>query len=112
LKGILLLGETISSPSRRSRGLATRTWSAFGRLVSASHLLAWADQAVVSAASFLALVMIGRFTDAGQLGVYALGNSLIVMLLWTQESVTRVHTRSSSIARLALPPNTHSMHCS
>ena len=62
-------------------------WNVFQRFVPASHLLAWADQAVVSAASFFVLVMLGRFTDVGQLGIYALGNSILAMLLWTQDSL-------------------------
>src|SRR4051812_8205046 len=31
--------------------------------------------------------MIGRWTDAGQLGTYALGNSLLVMLIWAQDAL-------------------------
>jgi hypothetical protein len=109
LKGILLVAETASPPSRGGREIATRIWAAFGRLISASHLLAWADQAVVSAASFLALVMIGRFTDAGQLGVYALGNSLIAMLLWTQESLI-ARPYAIQLDRAVGSPREHAFH--
>jgi hypothetical protein len=78
-------------------------------LVSASHLLAWADQAIVSAASFVALIMIGRFTDARQLGIYALGNSVLAMLLWTQESlITRPYT--IQLDRAVGTPAEHAFH--
>jgi hypothetical protein len=81
LKGILLVAEAASPPFRRTHEIAKRGWNVFQRFVPASHLLAWADQAVVSAASFFVLVMLGRFTDVGQLGIYALGNSILAMLL-------------------------------
>jgi O-antigen/teichoic acid export membrane protein len=41
------------------------------------HILALADQAVVSAASFLTTIIISRFTDAGQLGTYAITVSIL-----------------------------------
>jgi hypothetical protein len=97
LKGILLVAEAASPPFRRTHETAKRSWSVLRRFISASHLLAWADQAVVSAASFFVLVMLGRFTDVGQLGIYALGNSILAMLLWTQDSlITRPYAISCS----------------
>jgi hypothetical protein len=86
---------------RSSDNVAPPTWRAVGRLLSTGHLLAWADQAVVSAASFLVLIMIGRWTDAGQLGTYALGNSLLVMLMWAQDAlITRLlHPAGSHVRR-------------
>src|SRR3979409_2051570 len=42
------------------------------RCVSGIHVLALPDQAVVSAASFLTMVIIGRATDPSQLGAYAI----------------------------------------
>jgi O-antigen/teichoic acid export membrane protein len=54
---------------------------------SANHLAAWADQAVVSATSFLALIMLGRWTDASQLGAYATAVSVLAVLLAAQESL-------------------------
>ena len=39
--------------------------------------MALADQAVVSAASFLTTIIIGRCTDASQLGIYAIGISVL-----------------------------------
>jgi hypothetical protein len=37
------------------------------RVLASPHILAWADQAVVSAASFAMLVMIGRWTGRAEL---------------------------------------------
>jgi O-antigen/teichoic acid export membrane protein len=109
LKGSLLVAETPSSLAHRGRETGKRVWRMLGSLVSASHLLAWADQAVVSAASFLALVMIGRFTDASQLGVYALGNSILAMLLWAQDSlITRPY--AIQLDRAAGSPAEHAFH--
>src|SRR5437588_6569358 len=60
---------------------------------SANHVAAWADQAVVSATSFLALILLGRWTDANQLGVYATAVSVLALLLAAQESlITRPYT--------------------
>lgn len=60
---------------------------------SANHVAAWADQAVVSATSFLALIMLGRWTDANQLGAYATAVSALALLLAAQESlITRPYT--------------------
>lgn len=67
--------------------LKGRAWARALGLASTSHVLSWADQAVVSAASFLALIMIGRSTDASQLGAYALGASILGVLLAAQESL-------------------------
>lgn len=65
----------------------------FGRLFVSGHFLALADQGIVSAASFLALIMIGRWTDAGQLGMYAIGNSILAVLIWMQDAlITRPYS--------------------
>jgi O-antigen/teichoic acid export membrane protein len=76
------------------------------RLISGSHVLAWADQAVVSATSFVALIMIGRWTDASQLGAYAIGSSVLALLLAAQESLI---TRPYSI-QLNRPVGTPAEH--
>lgn len=63
------------------------------RLMSGSHVLGWADQAIVSATSFLPLVMIGRWAGPHQLGVYAVGVSILALLVATQESlITRPYS--------------------
>jgi len=62
-------------------------WLELLRLASGNHALAWADQAVVSATSFLTLIMIARWTDVNQLGAYAIGASVLALLLATQDSL-------------------------
>ena len=63
------------------------------RLMFRSHVLAWADQAVVSITSFLLIVVIGRWTDPEQLGTYAIGVSVLALLIATQESlITRPYS--------------------
>ncbi len=57
------------------------------RLMSGNHALGWADQAIVSATSFLLFVMIGRWTDPQQLGAYAIVISVLALLAATQESI-------------------------
>ena len=57
------------------------------RLISGAHALALADQAVVSGTSFLTTVLIARWTGPSQLGVYAIGLSLLASLLAVQESL-------------------------
>ncbi len=76
------------------------------RLMAAHHIWSWADQAVVSAASFVMLVMLARATDAAQLGAYAVGVSVFALLLATQESLI---TRPYAI-QLYRPIGTPSQH--
>jgi O-antigen/teichoic acid export membrane protein len=56
-----------------------RTWG--------THALALADQAVVSAASFLTTVVIARWTIPNELGLYSIGITLLVSSLSIQESL-------------------------
>jgi O-antigen/teichoic acid export membrane protein len=73
-----------ASRTREEKG---ERWSALRRLIPGMHALALADQAVVSATSFLTTVMIGRWTDPAQLGAYAIGLSVLVSALAIQESL-------------------------
>ena len=57
------------------------------RLVSRDHVLSLADQAVVSGTSFLTTLFIARSSDAGQLGIYAVGISLLLSLVAFQDSL-------------------------
>lgn len=57
-------------------------WVTWGTLA-----MALADQAVVSAASFLTTVMIARWTIPNELGLYSIGISLLVSSLVVQESL-------------------------
>jgi O-antigen/teichoic acid export membrane protein len=72
---------------RTLRAGTRKPWPGLSRLASGTHALALADQAVVSGASFLTTVMIGRWTDASQLGAYAIGYSILVSSLAVQESL-------------------------
>jgi O-antigen/teichoic acid export membrane protein/tRNA A-37 threonylcarbamoyl transferase component Bud32 len=63
------------------------TWASLGGIVSDAHILALTDQAVVSAASFLTTVIIGRFTDPPVLGLYAMGLVLLASCLCIQEAL-------------------------
>jgi O-antigen/teichoic acid export membrane protein len=62
--------------------LLCTAWGTWG-----THALALADQAVVSAASFLTTVMIARWTIPNELGLYSIGISLLVSSLSIQESL-------------------------
>jgi O-antigen/teichoic acid export membrane protein len=62
--------------------LLRTAWATCGTLA-----LALADQAVVSAASFLTTVVIARWTFPNELGLYSIGISLLVSLLSIQESL-------------------------
>jgi O-antigen/teichoic acid export membrane protein len=50
------------------------------------HFFALADQAVVSGASFATTVVVARWTDPRELGLYSIAVSVVVMLLTAQES--------------------------
>lgn len=68
-------------------------WNNLLRLVLGHHALAWLDQGVVSATSFVALIMIGRWCEPSQLGAYAVGGSALALLLAAQGSlITRPYT--------------------
>lgn len=69
-------------------------WELIRRLVAKAvglafspQVLALADQALVSAASFLTTVLIGRYTFPSQLGIYALAGSVLIWLTNAQESL-------------------------
>lgn len=56
-------------------------------LISRDHVLSLADQAIVSGTSFLTTLMIARYSNIGQLGVYAVGISILVSLVAFQDSL-------------------------
>src|ERR1700674_3835450 len=72
-----------------STGRAERSWAWPGllRLISGIHVLALADQAVVSATSFVTTVLVGRYTDPSQLGAYAIAVSVLASLFTIQGSL-------------------------
>ena len=88
------LAVSEASPAREgSAGAATPRVESGGvrgrifRIISGAHALALADQAVVSATSFLTTVLIARWTGPSQLGAYAIGISLVASLLAVQDSL-------------------------
>lgn len=52
-----------------------------------THSLALVDQAVVSAASFVTTVLVGRYSDPSQLGAYAIAASVLASSLAVQRSL-------------------------
>jgi O-antigen/teichoic acid export membrane protein len=60
-------------------------WGTWG-----TQALALADQAVVSGASFLTTVVIGRWTFPSELGVYSIGISLLISSVAIQESLIAI----------------------
>ncbi|HLJ91860.1 MAG TPA: MATE family efflux transporter [Gemmataceae bacterium] len=64
----------LPSASRPTEG----SWSRLFASDSAKHALALMDQAVVSGTSFLTTIFVGRSCAASELGIYALGFSLLV----------------------------------
>ena len=68
-----------------SRGVGS--WTRILRAASGRDTLAVLDQAVVSGTSFLTTVLVGRWCGAGELGVYALGFTLLVAWTCVQESL-------------------------
>jgi len=69
----------------RSHGQTRREW--LWRLASGPHAIALADQAIVSGTSFLTLILIGRWTNPSQLGLYSIGISVLVSTLAVQYSL-------------------------
>ena len=57
------------------------------RAVSGPHVSALFDQAVVSGASFLTMIMIGRWTNPVELGLYAIGVSVLLSFLAIQQTL-------------------------
>jgi O-antigen/teichoic acid export membrane protein len=52
-----------------------------------THVLALADQAVVSGASFLTFIMVSHWTTPGELGFYSIGMSVLISALAIQSSL-------------------------
>ncbi len=92
-----VLGETVtagglprSDPDRPDAVPAVRKigpWARFMKAAVGEHTLALVDQAVVSGTSFVTTILIGRWCSSGELGVYALGVSLLVTWACVQESL-------------------------
>lgn len=86
--------------------LLGRVIRVFNWLKSKNQIWGLGDQAVVSVTSFATMIIIARSADASQLGIYAIGNSILVMLLTVQDSLI---TRPYSV-QLFKPPGTPEEH--
>lgn len=77
---------------------ASRLCAAWG-----THAMALADQAVVSGASFLTTISVGRWTGPSQLGFYSIGISVLVASLAIQESLVSLPYTIQRHHRLGTP---------
>ena len=73
----MILAVRRTSPDSSAHAAEPWTLARLVPFVSRVHLLAFADQAVVSAASCLTTVIIGRHTDPSPLGIYAIAISVL-----------------------------------
>jgi O-antigen/teichoic acid export membrane protein len=62
-------------------------WAAITRFAFGTHMLALADQAVVSGTSLLSTVLVGRGTAPRELGIYTIGLSVVGSLLAVQDAL-------------------------
>ena len=75
------------------------------RLVGSAQTLSLLDQGLVSATSFLCLLLIAHFSDVTEVGVFAFGMSVITVLLHAQEAliirpyIIRLHQPDTSVAQ-------------
>ena len=65
----------------------TSAWRRLLRLAFGAQALALADQCVVSGVSFLTMIMIGRWTGSRELGLYAIGMSVLSSAIAIQDSL-------------------------
>jgi O-antigen/teichoic acid export membrane protein len=74
------------------------------RLVFSAQALSWLDQGLISATSFLCLVLVARWADPAALGIFAFGLSLVAILLAALEALVirpynvRLHRAEISVA--------------
>jgi O-antigen/teichoic acid export membrane protein len=62
-------------------------WAAVMRVAFGTHVLALADQAVVSGTSLLSTVLVGRWSAPSELGLYSIGLSVLGSLLAVQDAL-------------------------
>ena len=80
---------TIALAANASTAEAKKKWARTKvvEIVSGTHALALADQAVVSGTSFLTTVLVGRWVEPSALGAYSIAISLLFSLWCVQESL-------------------------
>jgi O-antigen/teichoic acid export membrane protein len=64
-----------------------RIWHRAIRVASRGHALALTDQAIVSGTSLLTTLLIARWSNPAQLGVYTVGTTLLLSVVGFQESL-------------------------
>ena len=62
-------------------------WRRLWQLAAGPHALALSDQAVVSGTSFLTIILVGRWTGSTQLGLFAIGMSVLASVIAAQDSL-------------------------
>ncbi len=68
------------------------------RAIQNDHVMSMTDQAIVSGASFLMALAVGRLSSPGELGIYSVGMSLLMLLAGVQESLICIpYTVQSSV---------------
>ncbi|MGY4427490.1 O-antigen/teichoic acid export membrane protein [Bradyrhizobium sp. JR6.1] len=75
--------HVLQEPASRS----ATAWAAIMSIIFGTHALALADQAVVSGTSLMSTVLVGRFTQPSQLGIYAIGLSVLGFVLAVQDAL-------------------------
>jgi O-antigen/teichoic acid export membrane protein len=75
-----------AGPSLDGRGKFA-AWERNARLRFGPHFLALADQAIVSGTAFLSTVLVGRWTNPGDLGIYIIALSVLGSLTAVQEAL-------------------------
>lgn len=68
-------------------GAFAERWLRGSRVLSSDYALSLADQAIVSGTSFVTTVLVARYGNAGELGVYAVGISLLITLMALHDSL-------------------------
>lgn len=71
--------------------------------VSGSHFLALLDQAVISGLAFVTVIMVGRWTNPAELGLYAIGFSILLSFLTVQWTLISIPYMTQSRSPLGTP---------
>ena len=67
----------------------------FGKTLLSNQLAGWLDQIIVSAASFVVLLILARSTGVANVGYYAVGLSILALAITVQDSlVTRPYVNA------------------
>jgi O-antigen/teichoic acid export membrane protein/tRNA A-37 threonylcarbamoyl transferase component Bud32 len=103
MPGPIALASATAVPGARHTVVGRRLRTA----ITAPHVISLADQAVVSGASFLMTLIVGRLSSPTELGLYAVGTSILMSVAGIQASlislpyaVDRSRTRQNEAERL------------